>query len=201
MALEVSDILIGPAIVYTAPLGEVLPADTLAVEAPWGGGWSRFGFTSSPLTFAYEYDITEPKIQEALGPIKRAKSSEKLALETMIAELDFEQMRFAWGNGVVTAVPAGVGQPEKSVFKFGGQRFMLTRAIGFEGSLYDEVANEIYPIRILIYKGTGAAGGSLEFSKEDWTGTTLKIGALENIDKPRGERLFEWHKITGPALP
>lgn len=200
MALEVADVLIGPAIVYTGPLGSTLPADTVAVDTPWGGSWVRFGFTSSPLTFAYEYEVVEPKIQEVLGSLKRAKSSEKLNLETTIAELDFTQMQFAWGGGTVTAIAAAAGVPEASVMKLGGQRFMLTRAIGFEAQRYDEETNTIYPIRLLIYRGTGSAGGSLEFSKDDYTGTALKIGALEDISKPRGERLFEFRKVTGPAL-
>jgi hypothetical protein len=197
MPLEVADIILSNAIVYQAPEGTALPADTVAAGADWAGDWERVGYTNEPLTMAYEYEIAEPDIQESMAPIKRLKISENASFETVLAELSADALTLAWEGAVTTTAP-GALQPGKDTYNVGGKRDLTVRAWGFEGQ-YESALGNIHPIRLLIYRGTATEGGELEFSKSAYTGIPLKIGALSEMDNAAGSQLFKIVKITAPA--
>lgn len=196
-AIEVSEITMSNAILYYAPLGTTLPADTVAVGAAWPVGWQRIGLTSAPLTVGYNFETKAPEIQEALGKVKSKKISEEAMLETAMAQLNYSVLANAWG-GSVEVTPAGVGQPAKEEYKVGGAAQMPIRMWGFEGEQEND-DGDVFPVRGFIWRGTGEEGGELEFSKEDYTGIPFKISAYEDLSLPKGERLLSWYRITAPA--
>jgi hypothetical protein len=196
-AVDVAEITMSNAILYYAPLGTALPADSLAVGGVWPVGWQRIGLSSAPLTVAYSFETKAPEIQEAMGTVKSKKISEEATLETMMAQLNLTVLSNVWG-GSTTLTPAGAGQPAKEQFKIGGAAQMPLRLWGFEGEQEND-AGLVFPVRGFIYRGTGDEGGDLEYSKEDYTGIPLKIIAHEDMTKPKGERLLTWYRITAPA--
>lgn len=194
---DVAAITMTNALLYYAPLGTTLPADTLAAGGTWPVGWVRLGYTSAPLVFAYNYETKAPEIQEAMGAVKRKKISEEGTLETTMAELGFVSLPKIWGGSNVVTAP-GVGQVGKETFKIGGASQMPVLMWGFEGEQEDD-NGVVFPVRGFIWRGTGEEGGELEFSKEDWVGIPLKVSALEDMSKPKGERLLQLVRVTAPA--
>jgi len=51
--MPVADILLTPASIWYAPVGEALPADNVAYGADWAGNWENLGYTTAPLSMAY----------------------------------------------------------------------------------------------------------------------------------------------------
>jgi hypothetical protein len=196
--IEVSDLMLSNATIWLSDtLSEALPADTLAAGASWGGTWYRLGLTGAPLTAAYEYDVVEADVQESLTPVDRAKSAERLICETTLSQIDPDVQVISWG-GTVTSTAAGAGQPGKKVLNLGGNNRLKRRKLGIEGDYVDE-DGATFPQRIFVYIVTFAMGGTLEFNKAGYMGTTIRIAALADMSRTKGDRLLNWTKILEPA--
>lgn len=172
------------------------PEAAVAETTP-GSGWKRVGFTGAPLTLAYEYEVVDADIQESLAPVDRAKTSEGLMAETTIAELNPVVQHLQWG-GIIEVTPAGPGQPGKTRLKIGGDNKLKKRRFGIEGRYVDEEGRE-FPVRFVMHRATAAQGSSLEFSKSAYVGAPVQFRALADMNRPYGERLFYFDKITEPA--
>lgn len=197
--MAVADILMGPVTVYYAPVGEALPDET-SVEYgdPWGGNWTALGYTKGNLSCNYEFDVVEATIEQALGPVKRRKKSETVALETVLAEFTGDNLALVT-NGTKTHTAAGVGQVEYDDVDVGGDPSLTERAWGFEGEYVDDSGTS-FPMRVFVYKGTAKLGGALEFGKEvEGVGLTLHVDALEDMSKSAGQRLIKFQKVTAAA--
>jgi hypothetical protein len=197
MAQDITRITLSTAQVWYAASGTALPADTVALGASWGGSWTKLGYTESPLTAEYAFEIVEADIQESLAVVKRAKKSESFMLETVIAEFDVAQFKLAM-EGTVTDTPAGAGQVAKSTLDLGGSNYLTPRVWGFEGS-WVNAAGTSFPIRLFVYLGNSQAGGKLEWNKAKYVGMTLKIKALADMSQTSGSRLFKLQHITAVA--
>jgi len=193
----VSDIVIPNAKVYSAPLGTSLPADTVAVGGAWPAGWVSAGFLKEPLTITYEFDVLEVMILQSLAPVARRKTKEGLSIKTTLAEFTADFLNIAL-DGTVTQTAVGSGQPGKEEITFGDKATITERMWGFEGSYVDE-DGATFPIRMFVYKGNAKAGGDLVMGKEDYTGVPLEIGALSDMTKAVGARLFKIQKILEPG--
>jgi hypothetical protein len=197
MAKVISDIILTPVRILYSALATAVPVDTVAVGGSWGAGWTELGYTEAPLTMAYSSEEYEKEVQSSLAPVKRMRIREGLSLETVLAELDGAQLNLMI-DGVLTATPAGVGQPGKEEIAVGGKQALTEKQWGFEGSDIDEDAMT-FPVRVFVWKATATAGVSLEFAKEKSTGVSLKIKALADLTKTDGQRLFKIQKILEPA--
>jgi hypothetical protein len=193
----VSDIIVSPASVWQAPVGETPPADSTAAGADWGGSWEMVGYTNAPLTVAYEFDSLDLEIEQSLAPVGRVKTKEGLRLETVMAELYLDGLQLAWG-GEVTQTAAGAGQVGKEELDLGGETALDERAWGFEGTYVDE-DGDTFPVRLFVWRATASAGGELKLGKTEATGVPLKVAALADMTKAVGQRLFKVQKILAPA--
>jgi hypothetical protein len=197
MSNETAHILMGPVKVYQAPVGETLPDENaIAYGVAWGGNWVAFGYTKAPLSANYEFDELEVKIQEALGVVKRRKTSEGLTLETVLAEITADNLALAT-HGVVTDTPAAGAQVQKETLDLGGIAVLSEYAWGFEGEYRKDDGTQ-FPVRLFVYKGTARINGALEFSKEDFPGVPIQVKALEDLSQTAGSRLFKFQKVLAP---
>lgn len=195
---NIFQVLKSNAVLWYAPVGEAWPDET-TVDAgdAWGGNWARLGATKEPLTFLYEDERADIDVEEYLSSVHRFKTSEKLTLETVLAEIDADYVALMT-EGTVSATPAGGAQKAYDSLPIGNDARLTDYAFGFEGVNADSSDN-LLPLRVFIYRATAKLGGELSFSKreDDYTGVPITIEALSDSATPG--RLCVFEKVTGPT--
>ncbi len=194
----VTDILSGPVVVFTAPLGTTLPAQSLPAGGNWPSGWVSIGYTKEPVTMSYTYETENHEIEQSLGPIARRKTAHTIALETVLAEFSAASLQFSFG-GDVTTVPAGAGQTGYEQLDVGDAPELPRRMWAFEGR-YEDEDGDIFPVRLFIWIATAMAGGDLEFGKASgYAGTPLRVEGLSDMSRSEAQRLFRIERILEAA--
>ncbi len=196
--MAVSDILLAPASIWYAPVGEELPADSLAKGEDWGGNWESLGYTLEPLTVNYSRETIKVFVEQITAPVKEKKTTEELTLETTLAEFTGINLEMVFG-GTATDTAAGPAQVGKTEHLMGGDTDIPVYTFGFEGAYEDDDGNE-FPVRILIHRGKPVLGGELQFAKAAATGLALRIEAEADTAKPAGQQLMMIQKVTAAAL-
>lgn len=196
--MAVSDILLAPASIWYAPVGEDLPADSVAKGTAWGGDWESLGYTLEPLTVNYSRETMKVFVEQVTAAVKEKKTSEELTLETTLAEFTGTNLELAFG-GTATDTPAAAAQVGKTEHVMGGDTDIPVFAFGFEGAYEDDDGNE-FPVRILLYRGKPTLGGELQFAKAAPTGLALRVEAEADTTKAVGEQLMKIQKVTAAAL-
>lgn len=202
MTLLVTDILAGPARIYTAPVGTTLPIDTLAEDAAWPAGWVEIGYTKEPLTIAAETEVFDIEVEQSRAPVATRIIGQTLTIETVMAEMKLQQMAWAQGVGEYTlTTPPGAATEGLEVLTIGGEFAPTERAWGFEGKTFSLNGAAAYPIRVFVYRGVGQGNLELEFSKADYTGVTLNIKGLADTTKAVGAQLMRVARVIAPTGP
>lgn len=193
-----ADIILGPATIWLAPVGNDLPDENaVGYGDSWGGAWEKMGLTKTPTSMSYSYEKFEAFVQEGLGALKRIKTSEELVIETTLAELTADNLALGLTGDVTTTAASGA-QVGKEEMLAGGQHVLPQFCVGLEG-LYETDAGAQFPLRVLVYKATIVMNGPLTFGKADYPGITLRIEAMEDPSKTVGERLIKVQKVLAPA--
>ena len=185
------------AIIWVAPAGEALPvADTVAAGAVWGGNWTRMGFTKAPVAVKYEDEQQEIEVEEYLASVDRARIKEAVMIETTLAELTADYLKFGVG-GTVTTVAASATLVGKDILEAGNDALLTKYIFGFEGS-YVNAAGLTLPVRFFVHRATFKLNGELTFSKKngEYTGIPLQVSGLANTAS--NGRLFKFEKVTAP---
>lgn len=196
----VGNIFKSGAIVWIAPAGEALPvADTIAAGAAWGGNWSRVGFTKAPVAVKYEDEEHDVDVEEFLSSVDRYKISEKIMVETVLAELTADYLKLGIG-GTVTTVAATTELVGKDILEAGNDAIKPKYVVGFEGT-YVNAAGVSLPVRFFVHRATVKLNGELTFSKKngDYTGVPLQVSGLANTAS--NGRLFKFERVTAPKTP
>ena len=195
---NVFQIMKSNAVLWYAPVGEAVPDETtVAPGAAWGGNWARLGATKEPLTCLYEDERADVSVEEYLSAIHRFRTSEKLSLETVLAELDADYMALMTG-GTVSATPAAGAQKAFDSLPVGNIAELDAYAFGFEG-IHENIGGVELTLRVFVYRANAKLNGELTFSKkeDDYTGVPILIEALSDSGTPG--RLFVFEKVTGPT--
>lgn len=195
----VANIFKSNAVLWIAPAGEALPDEsTVGVGDPWGGNWTRVGFTSAPLKCLLEQERAEITVEEFLASVDRYRKSEKASFETKLAELTADYLGDAAG-GTPSVTAAAAGQVGYEELDLGGVARFTKYIAGFEGIRYDANENAL-PVRCFIRRCTIVINGALEFSQrsDDYPGIPLLIEALADTDNDG--RLVTWQRVTAPAV-
>lgn len=196
--MAVTDILITPARLYKAPVGEALPDETsIDFDEAWGGNWVDMGYTLQPVTLAYNREIFELMVEQVNGAIKRRVTDEKAIIETVLAESTPTNLSYAIG-GTVTTTAAGVSQKAYQELKAGGLVTLGELAWGIEG-LYENSAGAQFPLRIFLYKATCILNGPLNFAKAAGLGVPIQISGMNDTSKTAGQQLICIQRVTAAA--
>ena len=198
MAVTVTDIIITPALVYYAPVGEAFPDETdVDYQEAWGGNWVQIAATVTPVMLANDRNEFEAMIQQSTLPIKRVIVDEHYAIETQLAELTATKLSLAVGGSVATTA-AGASQRAYEQLSAGGSFTLTERAWGFEGLYKDQLGNQ-FPIRIFMRKATARLNGQLSFSKAAVAGIPLRVDALGDLSQAEGAQAIEFQRVTAEA--
>lgn len=196
--MAVTDILITPAKVYKAPVGEALPDESsIDYGEAWGGNWVDVGYTLQPVTLKYDRAIFDLMVEQVNGAVKRRVTDEKAIIETVLAESTPTNISLAIG-GTVTTTAAGVGQVAYQELKAGGKITLQELAWGLEG-LYENATGVQFPMRIFLYKATAILNGPLTFAKAAGLGVPIQISGLNDTGKTVGEQMISIQRVTAVA--
>lgn len=196
--MATSDILVTPARIYYAPVGETLPdSDTVGYGAAWGGNWTDVGYTLTPLSANITRDTFKLYVEQLPNPVRTKITTETLTFETSLAELTGYNLALGFG-GTVTETAADVDSPAKTTLEMGGDTTPDVYAWGFEGE-YVTDDNESLPVRLFLYRGNPILGGSLEFAKAAAVGIPIRIEAEADTGKAVGKQLMKIEICTAVA--
>jgi len=196
--MAVTDIIIAPATIYSAPVGEALPAiDTVQYGTAWGGNWTNMGYTLTPVSLQYDQELFELEVEQLTNPVKRLRTKETAMIETTLAEISGANLNLPL-DGTVTTVVAGSGVRGKTTVEAGGKTTITEKTVGFEGLMkVDGTIN--LPVRIFFYKCTIQLNGKLEFSKKAAAGIPIQIKALADTSKTVGKQILIMQIATAKA--
>jgi len=195
--MAVADILLSPAKIYYAPVGEALPnPNSIAYGVAWAGNWKDLGYTLTPITVGFNQEVYKLEVQQVTLPLKGLITSQEVMIETTLAEITAQNMALAFG-GTVATTAAGTSQVALEELKSGGSSSILYYAWGLEG-LYVDASNNQLPVRVLVYKGSATLNGNLNFSKSEPVGIPLQITAWADTTKTAGQQLWTFQKTTAP---
>lgn len=201
MPEQVGDLLKSKATMWIAPTGEAEPDETTVVAgAAWGGNWVKVGWTKEALSFLYEFEEAEFPIEQALGPVKRRKTSEHATFETVLAEATGLNLAYVAGDDgtLVESTVAGATQKAFEELELGNEAVLTEWACGFEGLHYDSDGDE-QPVRVFFPICTININGELTFSQkdDDYTGIPVQVKAL--ADPANSFKMLKWQRVTAPA--
>lgn len=193
--MAVTDILVTPATIYRAPVGEPLPDETsIAYGMPWGGNWVNLGYTLEPVSLSYETETFKLMVEQLTAPVRSVRQEESVTIETVLAEITGNNLALAM-DGTTTSTPAGVNQVAYDLVEAGGNVSIREYAWGFEG--YRLASNNArLPVRIFIFRGVATLNGQLTFAKSSGVGIPLRIEALPDTSKTPGKQLLVIHNVT-----
>jgi hypothetical protein len=195
----VSDIIVTPVWLYRAPVATALPADTLAAGEAWPAGWSWLGFTTEPLTLMYTFEEFEVRVQQTMSAVRRNRQTEEAGFETVLAEHTAPNMALAMA-GEASSTVAGTSQPGKETFTVGGDPNLPVSMYGFEGTyVNEEEGNTEFPVRAFMWRATTAEGGEVAYDREEVAGIPLKLKAVADTSKPKGQQLLKIDRILEAA--
>lgn len=196
--MAVADILLSPASIWTAPVGEPLPDETtVEFGDDWGGNWVNAGYTTAPISLSRTVDEYELSVEQITNPVKRIITKETVMVETILAEQTRQNMALAL-NGTASVVAAGASQRGYEQVVAGGGTALNQYAVGFEG-LYKTAANLEFPVRVILYICTVSMNGALEFSKAKEAGIPVQVKTLADTSKAVGQQILIWQKVTAEA--
>lgn len=196
--MAVTDILVTPATIYYAPVGEALPDESsIDYGEAWGGNWTNLGYTLEPVALSYETETFELEVEQITLPVRRVRTKETVMIETALAEMTGANLALVV-DGTVTTTAAGVGQVGFDEILAGGSVDLSEYAWGFEGFRVTS-ANVRLPVRMFLYRGNAVLNGQLTFAKGAGVGIPIQIKALPDTTQDAGEQILVIHNVTAVA--
>lgn len=195
-----NDVLVSEGRLLYSPYGTALPDETSVAYdtyASWPSGWTLLGYTTTPITFTYGYDVFNVEVQQSASPIRQSKTTETLTMGTTLAQFDGDILALVL-SGTNADVAAGASQKAWSRVLAGGSTLLNEYQFAIE-SYRPDVNGTKQPIRVFVYKATITASGDIPFDKAATTGIPVTISALADSAKAVGSQLVEIHIVTAPA--
>jgi hypothetical protein len=193
--MAVTDILVTPAKIYRAPVGEAVPDEsTVAYGAAWGGNWTDLGYTLEPVSLSYETETFKLMVEQLTAPVRAVRQEETITIETVLAEITGANLAMAM-DGTNTATSAGVNQVAYDLVEAGGSVSISEYAWGFEGYRLTSTDSKL-PVRVFVYRGVATLNGQLTFAKSAGVGIPLRIEAMPDTTKAAGKQILQIHNVT-----
>jgi hypothetical protein len=193
--MAVSDIIIAPATLYTAPVGTAIPDEhTIGFGTAWPVAWINVGYTLAPISISYSADLFGLEVEQVTVEVKRLRTKETLTLETTLAELTGANLNYLVDGTLTTAAASATVRANERV-EAGGKTDVSERMWGFEG-LFRRDGSIALPVRFFIYRANAILNGKLEFAKKSAAGLPLQVQGLLDDSKLVGRQLFLFQRVT-----
>lgn len=104
MPRDVTEVLVGPGTLYTAPLGEAFPANPQTTPA---GNWVEIGYSEDGWTVEADKTFEDVLVAEEVDPIATYKTAQSIRLTGEMAQASLANLQLAFGGGTIsTDTPA-----------------------------------------------------------------------------------------------
>ena len=188
----VANILYGPGVVWFRTVDSTFNPSSLDA-VPLGSNlpspWNRFGFTEGPTSFQYEREEKDIMSNESLAPVIRFPTMEKATIGFTVIEVTPGLFNIAAGLDFATTTGSGWEQ-----WVTGDVKTLVERMYCIE-STYRNAAGVAYPVRLYIWRGTAKITNSLEWEREGQPKLQVEVGALGDLQRIAGQRLFAIRKL------
>lgn len=106
MARDVTEVLVGPGTLYTAPLGEAFPANPTTAPA---GNWVEIGYSEDGWTVEADKTLEDVLVAEEVDPIATYKTAQSIRLTGQMAQASLENLKLAFGGGSIAVDTPAAG--------------------------------------------------------------------------------------------
>lgn len=105
-----TNVLVGEARGYTAPVGTTAPLDTLATGATWLSPWTYWGGTEEGLSMGVGTTTQDINIEEQSNPVLITVQNRNIRFIVTLSEDTLETMKLAFGaSGTIATQAAATG--------------------------------------------------------------------------------------------
>lgn len=195
-----ASVIVSPVDVLYAPMGTALPDETTVAWRTftgWHANWVHLGYTMTPTSMNYTYDVTEVSVEQVTSPIKRSKTNERVTFNLELAQFEGANLALIL-DGTNTPTAAGAGQKAFSRVVAGGSTTLNEYMFAIEGVRPDSAGTD-QPFRIFVYRATIRANGDIQFAKANGTALPVIVEGLTDTTKTVGQQLLEVQIVTAPA--
>ena len=188
-----TNLLAGIGTIYTAPVGEALPADDdvdSGIITP-GGNWTATGFTQDGCTVDYTPTYEDVIVDQHKAPVDSILTAEAGSIAFTLAESDASALAAAFGVAYTTVAAAAnqTGQSNLGV----GDSTKVKKAILIIGTAPGGYSRWVY-----CPKAVPEAKVSIKLEKKH-NGIAQQYKLLTDTSQSAGQRLFQVKDIT--AVP
>lgn len=147
-----------------------LPADTVAWDGTWGGGWVAPGYTNGGLHFNTEVARTDIRVDQELDPVLRPATSRTAQMNCNLSQFTPALVAVATGQGSVSSVAATTAAR-------GHDDFILQSTVQdlFYGIAFDIRAQDQEPIRFVGWRGQTTGSPTFDITPEAALLTPLNL--------------------------
>lgn len=170
MALDCAEVRVGlSGHLYTAPVGSTMPTTTAAaIEAPW----VELGYTTEDgVSMSVDSDKEDFNVWQSIYPCRSVVTSSVLTSTFTLVQRNAATLQLAFGGGTIEA---GTGD---------GDFLYSPPSVGLaEAAFIFEVIDGTVIDRYLLYRGTPALTGEINFQKAEMTGYEIEVTHLDSVD-------------------
>jgi len=155
-AINAANLLRGPGILYSSPLGTAFPANTVAAgkfaTTPFGAGWVALGSTAEGSEFSDQLSVEGIEVAESLYAVVQVSTGREASWTTAFAEVNRTNIKAGLNGGTSTTTgtagtelttvgPPALGsevrnqigwQSEDDTVRFLGYQVLNVGALGFK---------------------------------------------------------------------
>jgi hypothetical protein len=194
-----ADVLVTAANILYAPLATALPDETTVAWNDFDAwtGWEHLGYTASPTTLNYSYEVFALPVEQSTSPVIQRKINEQATIDMVLSQFSDDNIALLT-DGTITVTAPGASQKGFSKIVTGGSANLPEYMLALEG--YRPADNGTpQPIRVFFYRTTIRLNGGIPFNKAGGTTLPAQATALLDSAKAVGAQLMEIHIVTAPA--
>jgi len=193
--MSTSDIIVSPATIWYAPVGEALPnANSVGAGAAWGGNWLSLGYTLESITLTMETEQFDLTVEQLTVPVRTIRVATDIMLKTKLAEFTGTNLKLATDGTLTTTAPGPAQVGMTTVVVDATKTDVSLFAFGIEGVRVSDL-NARLPVRLFCPRASMTLSGDVEFAKGAGVGIPITIKAL--ADSSTGTALTI-HNVTAP---